>query len=137
VEFLSNHAGGISAEFPQDSRWWRRFAVKPTSSILTHVETIDVAFTIIPPHTKGGTIHCVGIRAVPVGEAMMACVLAIICIMHRAQLGNNDEEIILCSFGHCLLFIIAALAAPYFIRTETIKKSHRKKSSRRRIENLP
>jgi chorismate synthase len=65
-----------------------RFAVKPTSSILTPVRTIDVDGNETDILTKGRHDPCVGIRAVPVGEAMMACVLADHLLRHRAQNPN-------------------------------------------------
>jgi chorismate synthase len=76
VEFLSNHAGGILGGISSGQPIVVRFAVKPTSSILTPVETITKAGANTEIVTKGRHDPCVGIRAVPVGEAMMACVLA-------------------------------------------------------------
>jgi chorismate synthase len=76
VEFLSNHAGGILGGISSGQPVVVRFAVKPTSSILTPVETIDIHGNNTDIMTKGRHDPCVGIRAVPVGEAMMACVLA-------------------------------------------------------------
>ena len=64
-----------------------RFAVKPTSSILSPRKTIDVAGNDTSIVTKGRHDPCVGIRAVPVGEAMMACVLADAALLHRGQIG--------------------------------------------------
>jgi len=87
VEFTSNHAGGILGGISNGDTVIVRFAVKPTSSILTPRKTIDkhgFGTTII---TKGRHDPCVGIRAVPVGEAMMACVLADHVLRHRAQNG--------------------------------------------------
>ena len=65
-----------------------RFAVKPTSSILEPVQTVDVDGTETEISTKGRHDPCVGIRAVPVGEAMMACVLADHFLRHRGQIGR-------------------------------------------------
>ena len=84
----SNHAGGILGGIsigPRRSSCG--FAVKPTSSILTPVKTIDRDGnnTDVSVSTKGRHDPCVGIRAVPVGEAMMACVLADHLLRHRAQ----------------------------------------------------
>lgn len=76
VAFLSNHAGGILGGISSGQEVVVRFAVKPTSSILTPVETITKAGENTDIVTKGRHDPCVGIRAVPVGEAMMACVLA-------------------------------------------------------------
>jgi chorismate synthase len=76
IEFLSNHAGGILGGISSGQPVVVRFAVKPTSSILTPVETITASGENTEIVTKGRHDPCVGIRAVPVGEAMMACVLA-------------------------------------------------------------
>ena len=65
-----------------------RFAVKPTSSILEPRKTIDVHGNETEISTKGRHDPCVGIRAVPVGEAMMACVLADHMLRNRAQTGS-------------------------------------------------
>lgn len=76
VEFLSNHSGGVLGGISSGQPVVARFVVKPTSSILTPVETVDVHGKNTEIITKGRHDPCVGIRAVPVGEAMMACVLA-------------------------------------------------------------
>lgn len=76
VQFLSNHAGGILGGISSGQPVVVRFAIKPTSSILTPVETVDIHGHNTDIMTKGRHDPCVGIRAVPVGEAMMACVLA-------------------------------------------------------------
>lgn len=75
-EFLSNHAGGILGGISSGQDIVVRFAVKPTSSILTPEKTIDIHGHNTEIITKGRHDPCVGIRAVPVGEAMMVCVLA-------------------------------------------------------------
>ena len=75
-EFLSNHAGGILGGISSGQDVVVRFAVKPTSSILTPKNTVDMQGQNTEILTKGRHDPCVGIRAVPVGEAMMACVLA-------------------------------------------------------------
>jgi chorismate synthase len=67
-----------------------RFAVKPTSSILTPRRTIDETGAETEIMTRGRHDPCVGIRAVPVGEAMMACVLADHLLRHRAQVGDSS-----------------------------------------------
>jgi chorismate synthase len=85
--FLSNHAGGILGGISSGQPVVARFAVKPTSSILTPRQTIDVAGNETEIVTKGRHDPCVGIRAVPVGEAMMACVLADAALRHRGQNG--------------------------------------------------
>lgn len=89
VEFMSNNAGGILGGISSGQDIVVRFAVKPTSSILTPVRTIDVNGNNTEILTKGRHDPCVGIRAVPVGEAMLACVLADHYLLHRAQCGDN------------------------------------------------
>ncbi len=86
--FLSNHAGGILGGISTGQPIVARFAVKPTSSILTPRQTIDRFGTETEILTKGRHDPCVGIRAVPVGEAMMALVLADHYLRHRAQVGQ-------------------------------------------------
>jgi chorismate synthase len=86
-KFLSNHAGGILGGISTGQPIVARFAVKPTSSILSPRKTIDVKGNETEIFTKGRHDPCVGIRAVPVGEAMMACVLADHALLHRAQMG--------------------------------------------------
>src|SRR5207344_2169822 len=85
--FLSNHAGGILGGISTGQPVVCRFAVKPTSSILTPRRTIDRFGHDADISTKGRDDPCVGIRAVPVGEAMMAIVLADHCLRHRGQVG--------------------------------------------------
>ena len=85
--FLSNHAGGVLGGISTGQPIVARFAVKPTSSILTPRRTIDSAGEETNVVTKGRHDPCVGIRAVPVGEAMMACVLADQFLRHRGQMG--------------------------------------------------
>lgn len=86
-EFLSNHAGGVLGGLSTGQPIVVRFAVKPTSSILTPRRTIDRDGNDVEIITKGRHDPCVGIRAVPVGEAMMACVLADHFLRHRGQVG--------------------------------------------------
>jgi chorismate synthase len=86
-KFLSNHAGGILGGISTGQPVVVRFAVKPTSSILSARRTIDVRGAETEIVTKGRHDPCVGIRAVPVGEAMMACVLADHMLRHKAQCG--------------------------------------------------
>ncbi|HRD78841.1 MAG TPA: chorismate synthase [Hyphomicrobiaceae bacterium] len=86
--FLSNHAGGILGGISTGQPIVARFAVKPTSSILTPVPSIDRHGRDTEVRTKGRHDPCVGIRAVPVGEAMMALVLADHLLRHRAQCGG-------------------------------------------------
>ena len=86
--FLSNHAGGILGGIATGQPVIARFAVKPTSSILTPRQTVDRSGTETELITKGRHDPCVGIRAVPVGEAMVACVLADHFLRHRGQTGR-------------------------------------------------
>ncbi|QEN87396.1 chorismate synthase [Labrys sp. KNU-23] len=86
--FLSNHAGGILGGISTGQPVVVRFAVKPTSSILQERRTVDRYGRDTDIVTKGRHDPCVGIRAVPVGEAMMACVLADHVLRHRGQVGT-------------------------------------------------
>ena len=83
----TNHAGGILGGISSGKEIVCRFAVKPTSSILTPRKTVDIKGNETEIITKGRHDPCVGIRAVPIGEAMMACVLADHILLHRAQQG--------------------------------------------------
>jgi chorismate synthase len=86
--YLSNHAGGILGGISTGQDVIVRFAVKPTSSILTPRRTVTVAGDEDEIVTKGRHDPCVGIRAVPVGEAMMACVLLDHVLLDRGQTGG-------------------------------------------------
>ncbi|MDB5315388.1 MAG: chorismate synthase [Rhodospirillales bacterium] len=85
VRFLSNHAGGILGGISTGQAIVARFVVKPTSSILMPRQSVDRSGSDVEVVTKGRHDPCVGIRAVPVGEAMLACVLADHLLRHRAQ----------------------------------------------------
>ncbi|HYW60234.1 MAG TPA: chorismate synthase [Xanthobacteraceae bacterium] len=87
--FLSNQAGGILGGISTGQPVVARFAVKPTSSILTPRKTVDLYGNETEISTKGRHDPCVGIRAVPIGEAMMACVIADHFLRHRAQVGEG------------------------------------------------
>jgi chorismate synthase len=87
--FLSNHAGGILGGISTGQPVIARFAVKPTSSILTPRRTVDRYGNETEIATKGRHDPCVGIRAVPIGEAMVACVIADHFLRHRAQVGEG------------------------------------------------
>lgn len=87
--FLSNHAGGILGGISNGDPVVCRFAVKPTSSILVPRQTVTEKNRDTDIITKGRHDPCVGIRAVPVGEAMMALVLADHLLRHRAQTGRE------------------------------------------------
>ncbi len=85
--FLSNHAGGILGGISTGQPIVARFAVKPTSSILTPRKTVDRYGNETEIVTKGRHDPCVGIRAVPIGEAMVACVIADHYLRQRGQVG--------------------------------------------------
>jgi chorismate synthase len=87
--FLANNAGGILGGISTGQPVVARFAVKPTSSILTPRRTLDRYGRETEITTKGRHDPCVGIRAVPVGEAMVACVLADHYLRHRGQVGES------------------------------------------------
>ncbi|MFY7960006.1 MAG: chorismate synthase [Elsteraceae bacterium] len=89
VDFLSNHAGGILGGISTGQDIVARFAVKPTSSILTPRRTVTKSGAETEISTKGRHDPCVGIRGVPVGEAMVAVVLADHLIRHRGLIGGN------------------------------------------------
>jgi chorismate synthase len=86
-EFLSNHAGGILGGISSGQDIVVRMAIKPTSSILNSRQTITAQGTETDIVTKGRHDPCVGIRGVPVAEAMMALVLADHFLLHRGQMG--------------------------------------------------
>ena len=89
--FLSNHAGGILGGISTGQPVVARFAVKPTSSILSPRRTVDRTGRETEIVTTGRHDPCVGIRAVPVGEAMLACVLADHYLRHRGQIGEGPR----------------------------------------------
>jgi chorismate synthase len=91
VAFASNHAGGILGGIATGQPIVARFAVKPTSSILTPRQSVTSTGADTEISTRGRHDPCVGIRAVPVGEAMLACVLADHLLRHRGQCGRHDE----------------------------------------------
>ena len=90
-EYASNHAGGILGGISTGQDIVVRFAVKPTSSILTPRKTITRAGEPTEIITRGRHDPCVGIRAVPVGEAMAACVMLDQFLLHRAQVGDGPR----------------------------------------------
>ncbi|MDA7964444.1 chorismate synthase [Ruegeria sp.] len=92
-QYSSNHAGGILGGISTGQDVVVRFAVKPTSSILTTRKTITKSGEETEIITKGRHDPCVGIRAVPVGEAMMACVILDHLLLHRGQIGENRGHI--------------------------------------------
>ncbi|MGR3343294.1 MAG: chorismate synthase [Paracoccaceae bacterium] len=91
--YNSNHAGGILGGISTGQDIVVRFAVKPTSSILTPRKTITKFGQETEIITKGRHDPCVGIRAVPVGEAMVACVILDHMLLHRGQIGTNRGKI--------------------------------------------
>jgi len=91
--YNSNHAGGILGGISTGQDVVVRFAVKPTSSILTPRKSITISGAETEVITKGRHDPCVGIRAVPVGEAMMACVVLDHLLLHRGQIGDAGGEI--------------------------------------------
>ena len=86
--FLSNHAGGVLGGISTGQPIVARIAIKPTSSILTPRQTIDRSGREADISTTGRHDPCVGIRAAPVAEAMLACVLADAKLRHRGQTGR-------------------------------------------------
>jgi len=92
VTFGSNNAGGVLGGITTGQDLVVRFAVKPTSSILTPRATVSRDGTDTDVSTRGRHDPCVGIRAVPVGEAMMACVVADHLLRHRAQIGTFASQ---------------------------------------------
>ena len=87
IKFKSNKAGGILGGISSGQEIIASFAVKPTSSILTSRDTIDKKGKNTKISVRGRHDPCVGIRAVPIGEAMISCVLLDHLLMHKAQCG--------------------------------------------------
>jgi len=90
--FLSNKAGGVLGGISTGEPVVARFAVKPTSSILTPRLSIDREGAEVEVRTRGRHDPCVGIRAVPVGEAMVACAIADHYLRHRGQVGETPAD---------------------------------------------
>ena len=88
--FLTNHAGGVLGGISSGQDVVVRFAVKPTSSVRLPRHSVDRHGNEVEVSVTGRHDPCVGIRAVPVGEAMLACVLADHLLRHRAQCGGAD-----------------------------------------------
>ncbi|MEL7042602.1 MAG: chorismate synthase [Pseudomonadota bacterium] len=88
VRFLSNNNGGVAGGLSTGQDLIVRVAIKPTSSILTETKSVTRDGEEVDVRTKGRHDPCVGIRAVPVAEAMMACVLADAKLRHRGQIGS-------------------------------------------------
>ncbi len=92
-EYSSNHAGGVLGGISTGQDIVVRFAVKPTSSILSPRKSIRMDGTPTEVVTNGRHDPCVGIRAVPVGEAMMACVILDHLLLDRGQTGGERGQI--------------------------------------------
>ena len=88
TKFKSNHAGGILGGISSGQEIVASFAVKPTSSILTSRDTINKKGKNTKISVKGRHDPCVGIRAVPIGEAMLSCVLLDHYLLNKAQCGK-------------------------------------------------
>jgi chorismate synthase len=91
--FLSNNAGGVLGGISTGQPVVARFAVKPTSSILTPRNSIDLDGREVEVRTKGRHDPCVGIRAVPIGEAMVACAIADHYLRDRGQVGSRQSAV--------------------------------------------
>ena len=87
TKFKSNNAGGILGGISSGQEIITSFAVKPTSSIINSRETVDKKGKNTRISVRGRHDPCVGIRAVPIGEAMLSCVLLDHFLMNRAQCG--------------------------------------------------
>ena len=90
--FMSNHAGGVLGGISTGQQVVARFAVKPTSSILSPRKTVDRSGTDTDILTKGRHDPCVGIRATPIAEALLALVVMDHALRHRAQCGDVRLE---------------------------------------------
>jgi chorismate synthase len=89
--FLSNHAGGILGGISTGQDVIASMAFKPTSSILIPGRSVNLEGAAVEMRTKGRHDPCVGIRATPIAEAMMALVLMDQALRHRAQCGDVGE----------------------------------------------
>ena len=94
TSFKSNNAGGILGGISTGQEIKISFAVKPTSSILSSRKTIDKFGKNTTISVKGRHDPCVGIRAVPVGEAMVACIILDHFLLHRGQIGPNSDTML-------------------------------------------
>ena len=93
ILFTSNNAGGVLGGITSGQDIITRFAVKPTSSILSEKKSISKEGSSTTVSTKGRHDPCVGIRAVPVGEAMVACIILDHFLLHRGQVGTSSGKI--------------------------------------------
>ena len=89
IQFLANHSGGILGGISNGNTITARLAIKPTSSMLTPTRSVNAKGEEVDVVTKGRHDPCVGIRAVAVAEAMLACALADAFLMHRAQIADS------------------------------------------------
>ena len=94
ISFTSNNAGGVLGGITSGQDIVTRFAVKPTSSILSERKSITKSGSSTTVSTRGRHDPCVGIRAVPVGEAMVACIILDHFLLHRGQIGPNSGTIL-------------------------------------------
>ena len=93
ILFTSNNAGGVLGGITSGQDIITKFAVKPTSSILSEKKSISKEGSPTTVSTKGRHDPCVGIRAVPVGEAMVACIILDHFLLHRGQVGKTSGKI--------------------------------------------
>ena len=93
IFFTSNNAGGVLGGITSGQDIITRFAVKPTSSILSEKKSISKEGSPTTVSTKGRHDPCVGIRAVPVGEAMVACIILDHFLLHRGQVGTSSGKV--------------------------------------------
>jgi len=93
ISFTSNNAGGVLGGITSGQDIITRFAVKPTSSILSEKKSVSKEGSPTTVSTKGRHDPCVGIRAVPVGEAMVACIILDHFLLHRGQVGKTSGKI--------------------------------------------
>ena len=101
ISFTSNNAGGVLGGITSGQDIVTRFAVKPTSSILSERKSITKSGSSTTVSTRGRHDPCVGIRAVPVGEAMVACIILDHFLLHRGQIGPNLALCYTISFFKC------------------------------------
>ena len=94
ISFTSTNAGGVLGGITSGQDIVTRFAVKPTSSILSERKSITKSGSSTTVSTRGRHDPCVGIRAVPVGEAMVACIILDHFLLHRGQIGPNSGTIL-------------------------------------------
>ena len=135
--FLSNNAGGILGGISTGQPVVARFAVKPTSSILTPRRSIDRDGNDVEVMTKGRHDPCVGIRAVPIGEAMVACAIADHYLRHRGQtgqgVGSRQQAVVISPLPYAptALFRLPERSEHHALRPEESRRSHPRLRARR------